>query len=75
MDFCHKAVYGKDLFYPSNNDAKRFVEAFPSSGGKRKSLTKNQLAVLKDAGIQLVITENLNPQKEHNNVTSRNEGL
>lgn len=57
MNFFQKHIYGKDLFYPSNNDAKRFVEAFPTSSGKRKSLTKSQISVLKEIGISFVINK------------------
>ncbi len=57
MNFSHKQHYGKDFFYPNDFNAKRFVEAFPTSSGKRKSLTLTQMHLLKDLGVPFVIKE------------------
>ncbi len=57
MNFSHKQHYGKDFFYPTDPNAIKFVEAFPTSSGKRKSLTLNQMHLLKDLGVPFVIKE------------------
>lgn len=57
MNFCHKQHYGKDFFYPDNFNAKKFVDAFPHSSGKRKSLTLHQIKIMKEMGISFLIKE------------------
>lgn len=57
MIFCHKHHYGKDLFYPTSENAIKFVSAFPGSSGKRKSLTKNQMQIMKDLNVSIIIKE------------------
>lgn len=59
MNFSHKVHYGKNLFYPINELAKRFVEAFPSSSGRRKSLTLVQLNIMKEMGVPFSVSRNL----------------
>lgn len=76
MNFCHKQHYGRDLFYPENQKAKKFVEAFPHSSGNRKSLTLHQMYIMKEMGVPFVIIEILNKTTQgENNVGSRNERL
>lgn len=60
MNFSHKQHYGRDFFYPTDCKAQRFVDAFPTSSGKRKSLTLDQMHILKDLGIPFVIKEIFN---------------
>ncbi len=75
MHFCHKHIYGKDLYYPANGEAKMFVEAFPGSSGKRKSLTLGQLQTMKKIGISFEIkTQTLQNQGDINAITG-NKGL
>ncbi len=68
MSFCHEIHYGRDCFYPLDVKAKKFVEAFPHSSGKRKSLTIEQINILNDLGVPLIIKEKnlifLQPLKE-----------
>lgn len=68
MNFCHDVQYGKDRFYPVDPKSKKFVDAFPSSSGKRKSLTLEQLTILNELGVPFIIREKnlifLEPIKE-----------
>lgn len=57
MEFSHEKHYGRDCFYPLNIKAQHFVEAFPHSSGKRKSLSLNQIKILKKSGVPLNIKE------------------
>ncbi len=75
MNFCQKHHYGKDFFYPSDSNAKKFVEAFPHSSGKRKSLTRDQMHILKDVGVPFIIRESLNQPLGEDNATTGNKGL
>lgn len=43
---------GNKYFYPLDSIATQFVEAFPSSSGKRKCLTLEQYELLKKIGAQ-----------------------
>lgn len=75
MNFLHQQHYGKDLFYPNDDKAKKFVEAFPHSSGKRKSLTTDQMHILKDVGVHFNVRENSTPQQqngEYNVITGDN---
>ena len=74
MHFFHKQHYGKDFFYPESSIAKKFVEAFPGSSGKRKSLTLNQMHIMKELGIDFEIKEKLKTKGEANDITG-NERL
>lgn len=74
MNFSHKQHYGRDFFYPENQQAKKFVEAFPHSTGKRKSLTLDQMQVMKEIGIYFVIKPILTYPGEEN-VNTGNDGI
>ena len=52
MLFAHKRQFGKDYYYPITENAKKLLEAFPHSNGKRKSLTLDQLHVLERLGLE-----------------------
>lgn len=76
MRFSHKQHYGKDFFYPANVKAKMFVEAFPHSSGKRKSLTLEQIRIMKEIGITFIIKESFNHKKQgESNADPRNKRL
>ena len=53
MKFEHSMLYGRNCFYPIGKAAKSFVEAFPHSSGKRKSLTLEQIKLLHKIGIHV----------------------
>jgi hypothetical protein len=55
MIFSPRTNYGKNFFYPCDNKAKIFLNAFPTSSGKRKCLTPIQLKILKKIGISFKI--------------------
>lgn len=55
MIFCHKNKYGKDFFYPIDEKAESFVNAFPTSGGKRKCLTVEQITLLQTIDTSLQV--------------------
>lgn len=75
MNFCHKTHYGKDFFYPTDTNAMRFVDAFPHSSGKRKSLTLDQLQILKEIGAPFVVREQINIGDENDTSNRTNQGL
>lgn len=77
MNFSHKQHYGRDFFYPTDFSAKKFVDAFPTSSGKRKSLTLDQMQILQDLGVPFVIKEIFNNTSigEIENANTRNKRL
>jgi hypothetical protein len=55
MILIQKHHYGKDFFYPGDKESLIFLNAFPTSSGQRKCLTKIQLDILKQLGVNLII--------------------
>lgn len=53
MQFSKQIVYGRECYYPVNAIAKKFIQAFPNSAGKRKCLTQDQYKLLKKLGVIL----------------------
>jgi len=56
MKFEHAKSFGRDCFYPIGKNAKKFIEAFPHSAGKRKCLTLKQMKILKKIGTPIRIS-------------------
>lgn len=75
MEFHHKHQYGKDFFYPLSIKAKKFLNAFPHSSGKRKCLTLDQMNLMKEIGMNFSIKEFITTQPGENDVDTRNAGL
>lgn len=76
MKFMKERYYGKYFFYPITVRAKKFVEAFPHSNGKRKSLTSEQIDIMKEMGVPFDINEISKLQQgESNDNATGNERL